>query len=231
MSSYSSSKSTRALAADFLGFFPHDSVTLTYPLVTVTTRQQDLSLQVGAPAILVVMTIAAICFIFLVKRIVDHRRHVLMEAADNRTLGSDIPEIGLQTVPTYGQYLNSLRMDGCSQTSPSQQTTVPPRPDITVDMPPSYDMATKYSILNTASPCGFANTGYAASESRLVLPPSYLEATKNLSLAPKDIASDLITVEQSVRSSDCATHDEQTTSISHDSQASIVEVRIQGTLS
>lgn len=94
MSGYSSSKSTRALAADFFGFFPHDSITLTYPLVTVTTRQQDLSLQVGAPAILVVVTIAAICFIFLVKRIVDHRRHVLMEAANNRTLETDIPEIG-----------------------------------------------------------------------------------------------------------------------------------------
>lgn len=59
-----------------------------------------------------------------------------------------------------------------------------------------------------------------------MLPPSYVEATKNLSLAPKDIAS----VEQNVRSSECATHNEQT-SISHDSQGSIVEVGIQGTMS
>lgn len=63
-----------------------------------------------------------------------------------------------------------------------------------------------------------------------MLPPSYMEATKNLSLSPKDIASDLIPVEQSVRSSDCVTCDEQTASI-HVSEGSIVEVIIQGTMS
>ena len=64
---------------------------------------------------------------------------------------------GLQPVPTYGQYLNHLRMDGCSQW-PNQQATVPSSPDISVDMPPSYDMVTKYGILSTAPTCGFANT-------------------------------------------------------------------------
>lgn len=111
MSSYSSSKSTRALAVDFLNVFPHDSITLTYPLVTVTTKQQDLSLQLDLPAIFVMVTVAAICCIFLVKRILDYRRHVLMGTSDHRTMESDIREFGKSSWTTVNLKMNSSCVD------------------------------------------------------------------------------------------------------------------------
>lgn len=156
----------------FPGVYPPPATTTS--LSNVETDRppmtDNLSLQIGAPTILIIITILAICLIFIIKRSVDHRRRSSRQNVRSRH--DNAPnDIDLPTVLTYGQYLNSLR------------NVVVQHQDVSPDLPPSYDSATKYNIPPpTLTTSGFANGGYVGQEICSVQPPSYSEIIPSTTL-------------------------------------------------